>query len=85
LLTVTVGKENVGVALMVGVNVMVGVKAVVEVLIGVSVASGVAVKAGGCVSVGGAGVGVIVIACEGKLQANMASTETKIATYFLFI
>lgn len=72
-------------AVMVGVNVMVGVKAVVEALIGVNVASGVAVKAGGCVSVGGAGVGVMVIACEGKLQANMASTENKTATDFLLI
>jgi hypothetical protein len=70
---------------MVGVNVMVGVKAVVEALIGVNAASGVAVKAGGCVSVGEAGVGVMVIACEGKLQANMASTENKIATDFLLI
>jgi hypothetical protein len=80
---VTVGKANVGVAVMVGVNVIVGVNAIVEVLMGVNVASGVKVNAGVCVSVGGAGVGVK--ACEGRLQASMASTKTKTTKYFLLI
>jgi hypothetical protein len=80
---VTVGNANVGVVVIVGVNVMVGVKVIVGVLIEVNVASGVKVNVGVCVSVGGAGVGVT--ACEGKLHAKIARTETKTAKYFLLI
>lgn len=81
----TVGKENVGVALMVGVKVMVGVNVTVGVRVAaaVNVASGVKVKVGVCVSTGAAGVGVTT--CEGKLHASMARTKTRTATYFLLI
>jgi hypothetical protein len=82
-----VGNENVGVAVIVGVDVIVGVNVTVGVsvgpVVGVLVASGVEVKIGELVSVGGRGVGVI--AWDGKLQASIASMETRRARYLFFI
>ena len=86
-MTVTVGKANVGVAVIVGVNIIVGGRVMVGVrvalAVGVKVDSGVKVKAGACVSVGGTDVGVTT--CTGKLHASMVRTETKRAKCLLLI
>lgn len=85
LFTVTVGKENVGVGVMLGVRVNVGVKVIVgvSVIVDVAVASKVAVSAGVFVSVGGAGVAVS--ACDGSVHASNPKIKTRIAAYLFII
>ena len=68
---VTVGKVEVGVAVMVGVSVIVGVK----VIAGVKVFSGVEVNSRVGVDVGRAGV--TADPTEANLQARIANTQTK--------
>jgi hypothetical protein len=72
-LTITVGKAKVGVVVMVGVNVMVGVKVVV----GVNVVSAVVVNVNAGIFVGVGRTGVAFGSCVRKLQARMASRQTR--------
>jgi hypothetical protein len=78
-LTVTVGRVEVGVAVMVGVSVIVGV----NVMVAVKVGSMVLVASGVLVSVGGSGVGVG--AWDGRLHASMAVNTSTLARYERFI